>query len=525
MRNGIPRTQKPMGKASEPTVFFSAQAIRAVPWMILGKTITFFVYFTISVLIVRGLTPYQYGEYSLCKAIAEYFVRVAALGLNFTLLRFIPELILAKNLAGIKRLLTRTAAVQILLLMVLAACLYLAQGYISAWLKINAEHFVAFIMLLALAATLRNFGNDVSTAIYQSRFLTVLSVAHSVLWLSLLTAAFHWGYGIEGVLLSTSLAGITIGLWNICRLVLHFNGLQWRSPPEGIGRKRVLRLAIPMLLNDLINILIQNYTEVFFLGFFFTPVLVGFYDVGYQLPMLVITFIPLAIQSLFASAFGEAYSKSKESLPELVKGYFQILTVVTVPTAFFGFFFATSIVTLVYGEKMLPAAQVVGIFSLFHMVTQFSIPPSMAINAMEKTVNTLWFGLLELVVAIVLDIFLIREFGLHGAVAAVVCSFILTLPLRIWLIRSLVGGVYFPATFFVRILLLCVTAGAAVAYGTSLLPTESQFLKLCFAFAAYGTLLLAGVKGLRLVRAKDIARFKSIGVKKLDRLISFFVEG
>lgn len=504
------------------TTFYSAQAFRAVPWMVLGKVLAFLVYFGISVLIVRGLTPYEYGEYSLCKATAEYFVRVAALGLNFTLLRYIPELMLVRNLAGIKRLLKRTMAVQMLLLLLLACLLYLTQHQIALWLKINAQHFAIFILFLAFSATLRNFGNDVSTAIYQSRFLAVLSVVHSLLWISLLSLAIGWGYGIEGVLFATALAGTTIGLWNVLRLAGHFGRLNWRSPPEGIGRRRVLRLAIPMFLNDLINIMIMNYTEVFFLGFFFSPLLVGYYDIGYQLPMLVITFLPLALQSLFASAFAEAYSKDNECLPDLVKGYFQVLTVITVPMACFGFFFATSIVVLVYGEKMLPAAQVVGIFSLFHMVTQFSIPPSMAINALEKTISTIWFGLFELGVAIVFDVLLIREFGLLGAVAAVICSFVFTLPIRIRLIRQLVGGVYFPASFVFRILGLCLLVGAVVSSGVAALPLQSLFLKLVIAALSYGVILILSIKFLRIIRHDDVARFKRIGLPKLDLVIAFF---
>lgn len=491
--------------------------------MVLGKTITFFVYFGISVLLVRGLTPHQYGEYSLCKAIAEYLIRLAGLGLNFTLLRYVPELMLAQNLAGIKRLLTKTAYVQIGLLVVLSVLLLMSHNLITTWLKIDASHFALFIFLMALGATLKNFGNDVSTAIYQSRFLTLISIVHSILWLSLLATFFYWGFGIEGALLATATAAITVGIWNVLRLTIFFKTLRWQSPPQGIGRRRVLRLALPMLFNDLINIMIINYTEVFFLGFFFTPVLVAYYDIGYQLPMLVITFIPLAIQSLFASAFGEAYSQDKACLPDLVRGYFQILTMVTVPTACFGFFFATSIVTLVYGEKMLPAAHVVGFFSLFHMMTQFSIPPSMAINAMEKTVNTLWFGVLELCVAVALDAFLISRYGLEGAVAAVFCAFVMTLPLRIWLIRQLVGGVYFPAPFFLRIFVFCIFCAFITMEVVQTVGPALPILKLPIAMAMYGALLLIGVRFLPLIKHQDVERFHTIGVEKLNRVLTFLV--
>lgn len=502
-----------------PSTFFSLQAMRSAPWMVLGKGLTFFIYFAISVAIVRGLTPHQYGEYSLCKAIAEYLTKVGLIGLNFTLLRFIPELVIAHNLAGIKRLLTRTAALQLGLLTLLVGLLGFFQGEISAWLKIDLHTYLGLIFLVVLATAIRNFGNDVSTALYQSRFIALISLGHALIWLALLTLFLRAGWGVAGVLLSMALAGIVAGASNILRLWTHFAGLHWQSPPRGIGRSRVFWLAIPVLINDLVNLMIMSYTEIFFLGIFFTPTIVGYYDLGYQLPLLAITFIPLALQSLFTSAFAESYSKDPSCLPNLVYGYFQMLIVISVPIACFGAVHASSIVSVLYGAKMLPAVPVISFFALFHLAAQFSIPPSMAINAMEKTVSTLWFGLLELGLAIVLDFLLIRHWGLWGAMAAVLSAFLLTLPIRVRMIRQLVGGIYFPVGFFVRIFALCLGAAFLSAY---VIP-KASIAYLAAALLCYVILILAGARLLHLVTHRDVVRFRSVNLKPLNRLLDFFV--
>ncbi|MBC8205864.1 MAG: oligosaccharide flippase family protein [Kiritimatiellales bacterium] len=94
----------------ERDAFFSRQAIAGVPWMVFSKGILFFVYFAISVLLVRLLGDVQYGVYAICINIAESAGILCSLGLVAALFRFVPELVVQKNLAGLKRLLWKSLA-------------------------------------------------------------------------------------------------------------------------------------------------------------------------------------------------------------------------------------------------------------------------------------------------------------------------------------------------------------------------------------------------------------------------------
>jgi len=103
-----------MSQPTDPSeVNFSRQAMQAVPWILGSKVLLFFAYFGISVLIVRGLGKDQYGVFALCKNFADILMIFCGLGMNAVILRFVPELMVNRNRAGLLRLLWKTAAIQL----------------------------------------------------------------------------------------------------------------------------------------------------------------------------------------------------------------------------------------------------------------------------------------------------------------------------------------------------------------------------------------------------------------------------
>lgn len=55
---------------------FSESAQRAIPWMIISKSLLFIIYFSISVIAVRYLGAEQYGIFVICRSIADVLILV-----------------------------------------------------------------------------------------------------------------------------------------------------------------------------------------------------------------------------------------------------------------------------------------------------------------------------------------------------------------------------------------------------------------------------------------------------------------
>ena len=500
-------------------VFFSEKAVSGVPWMIFSKAVLVFVYFALSVVVVRSLGREKYGVFTLVKTLADYLLVFCGLGLNASLVRFIPELAARRHLAGIRSLLWKTAVLQAVMVGLTAALLVAWRPFLDRWFHVDFGWCLPLGALLIAGQLSKDYFNDSFTALFQSRTVSLLAIGHGFLWLGtawvLVTV---WPIPISPVLAhgGTMLAvsGLSaVVLWRLLKR------LAWRSPGWGIGRERVFKLSGATVLSAMFRTLMQKYTEVFFLGACFSPAVVGLYDLGYSTPQTAITLIPAALQTLMASAFAEAYTRDPDCLPRLIQAAYKALILIAVPLAAFGVCFAPRGIVLIYGAEMAAAGWVASCFCVLHLLPLISMPLGMAIVVREKVIVTLPLLVLQVAVNLLLDWLLIPRFGMAGAVAAVGLTFILTVPVRLAVVRRLIGGVWFPAGFMVRV------AVPTMVLALLLLPLASRLnvVALLFLAAFYLGVYVLLVKHLRLLRPEDITDLRRLELGNLNRVLNWLV--
>jgi O-antigen/teichoic acid export membrane protein len=508
----------PAGKAGEGATF-ARGAMGGVPWMVASKFLLFFVYFGISVITVRLLGPEKYGVYSICKSMAEFGVLFGALGLNSALIRFIPELVVETNRAGLRRLLWKAGALQAGAALLATAALVAAAPLLDRMFGVRFGLLLPVVGLLAAALLSKDFFNDTLTALFEVRKVVVLSFAQGLLWLGLLLGVRAWRPGVAEVMLAHAFSILLLSAAAAWVLARHVAGLRWRSPPQGIGKERVLRFAIPSFLNALARAVMLRYSEVFFLGAFWGAQVAGVYDLGCSAPFLAITFIPMAVQTLLSAGFSEAHSRDPACLPRLVDFSYKFLVLLAVPLAVLGVFFAPRAMVLVYGEAMREAGPVASAFCVLHVMPLVSMPLSMAIMAREKVLGMLPLMLLQVAMNLALDALLIPAWGLKGAVAAVALTFVLTIPVRLRAVRRLVGGIWFPTGFLLRVLVPSVL----LAGGLRLLTPSPGLPLLAAIGVAYAALLLLAVRLFGLIREADVIAARELGFSRLNRALDLLL--
>ncbi|MDP1835605.1 MAG: oligosaccharide flippase family protein [Chlamydiales bacterium] len=507
-----------MTEPANSGAFFSRDAMSSVPWLLVGKLLTFFLYFVISIFIVRGLGPTNYGIYSLLSSIADYFMVICAMGLNTALLRFVPELIRDKNRPGLKRFLRNSLFLQLAALTGLGLTAYIFSSSLGELFHIPFSIYIAALLFFTGMLLTKEYLNNLFTALFMARFLAITSVGQALLFLGWLLWLGHTdSYGVNAVLIAYSSSIAAMAVISLIKLKRYLSVWEANTSLPGIGRGRVLRLTLPMMFNAMTNKLLQQYSEIFFLGYFVTPAMVGYYSLGFTLANLLLNFVPMALHTLFTSAFAEAYTRNKESIADLTKGVYQVLILVTVPLACFGFFFSPATVVVVYGKDMAPAGPIASFFSLFQLLPMIWIPLSMAITAVEKVGETMWLNAVQLVVNLILDYFLIKYFFLVGAMAAKALTFVITLPLKIIVIRRLVGGIYLPISFLARIFVTAF-ALAGMLYYIWPRPNLLGLFGLAFLYALIGIIV---VKIFKIIRPADIERFRTIDIKPLNKAFDF----
>ncbi|MCF6285065.1 MAG: oligosaccharide flippase family protein [Candidatus Hydrogenedentes bacterium] len=500
--------------------FLSRELVGSIPWAIGSRFVLFFVYLLASVVIVRGLGKESYGVYRLCTNIAEYLLIICCLGLNTALMRFVPELRVMKSKAGLTRLLTKTALSQVAMLLPVGLLLYALKPYLDDWLFKGNSHFLLLFTMVVLAGRLgRTFSEDVLTALFRMRAVSILAVVYGVLWLGVTVVALKYYPSPHTALLSQAGALFFVAIWGAIVLIKLLRGLDWTESTEGIGMRRVLGIALPRQLNQAASLITQQYSEIFFIGYFFVPGTVAIYEMGNWLPFVLITFLPMAVHKLFTSGFAEAYSRNPDCLGRLVTSYYKALILLVIPVSAFGAFFATDAIRVLYGEEMIEAGPVASAFFIIHLLPLISIPLGVALVTKEKILHMQPLLIMMIVVNLTFDWIFISRYGVVGACIAIVATFALTIPIRLYVVSRLIGGIYFPLRFFLKLLGLLL----GLAFLFSLLVSSPGFVVLAALTIAYLVTYVALLRGLRLIHPDDIAEIREMGFTRLNRVLDALV--
>jgi len=515
----VKEDREPGAREAEPPVYFSREAVSGVPWMVANKAAMLFVYMGLSVLTVRLLGPAEYGRFVLARSVMEFLAIICALGLDVAILRFVPELVATRNKAGLRRFLLRVLALQQAAAALALVALILARPILERMFSLDLAGMLLPAGVLLAATIFKDAMNNAFTALFRARIVAVLSFLNGVLWIGLLLW-FLRRFPNAATALSVQSASLLLvygaGLILLARIVRAF---RWRSPPSGIGRQRTLKLSLSVMLNTLLRMMMLKYTEVFFLGIFFTPVIVGYYDLGYSTPMMVLTLVPAALQTLLTSAFTQAYARDPQCLGRLIDSVYKLTILIVLPLAAFGVFFASRGIVLLYGQGMAPAGPVAAAFCVLHVLPLISTPLSMAITVKEEVLRMLPYMLLQVGLNLLLDWVLIPSFGIPGAIGAVAGTFLLTIPWRLRAVRNILGGIHFPTAFFVRHLLV----SGALAAVLSPLARHLNLWMLAVLGGVYLVFYLFVIRLLRLVRSSDVADLRALDMARVNRALDLLV--
>ena len=514
--------------------FFSREAVSGVPWMVLAKLLLFFVYFGVSVLIVNGLGKEKFGIYSIMTNISGYLLVLCGLGLGSALVRYVPELASHRNQRGLVHLLWKSAALQFTAMCAVTGLLFnLAAPLQRVFNAEQVEHFRFYLMLacgLVGVRLLKEFIATVFTAMFRTRTVALLSVIQGVVWLVLL---FIWLAASPEVSTVFYVQMLSIGLvyaTGAALLVCHVRGLAWKKNlPYGIGKRRALKFSGTAMLSAILRMAMFKYSEIFFLAFAAGTTVAGVYDLGYSLSFTIVTFIPLALLSLFTAAFAEAYVKDNNCLGRLISSYYKLLIMVSLPAAVLGAFFSPVAYHIIYKGEMDEAGRIASVFCIVLLFPLISIPLSTALKAKEKAHNMLPMMMLQIAVNLTLDWLLIihLRWGVWGGVVAVAGTFFITITPRLLVARDIIGGIYFPIKFFFRIVSVLVLEAAAFFWITrqvrlfEIFEDDWSNIGLLFAVGMlYLLVSLLFIRVLRLVRQSDIADFQAMGIPRLNKLLS-----
>ena len=474
-----------------------------------------------SALVVRGLGDHDYGVLSLVRSILMFVVLLAGAGTGQAILKFLPELRVARSRAGAQKLVRGVLATQALVWLLMLAIAVATRD--TAQRLFHADGiglYVAVAVALASFEVVFTLASQVLNASYDAARLAIASLVSHVVYAACLVVSFERGWGIVGVL-GAAAAGnavATVIVWPRVRVATSFDeyatAVDTQAPSEPVTRSRVLRYSLPFAAIGILNLVVWRQSETLLLAHFRSPEETGYFDVAYRLPQMVLEFVPGTVWPLVMAGMSEAFARDRDSLRRAVAKYYRMLFALVAPICVAGVVAGGRFVDVLYGDAMRAAAVPTQLFFAIFTVSFLSTPLSMALYVLERThVNLLIYVLLA-VINVGLDLVLIPKFGVYGAIVPVAIAILLQPILYYRVVRRFDAGITIPFAFVGR----CFVGAAPAIVMVPILAGVGGAVGLLIASAAGVVAVVLGYRWARVLGSEELALLTALPVPGAARM-------
>ncbi|MCK4305966.1 MAG: oligosaccharide flippase family protein [Candidatus Eisenbacteria sp.] len=398
----------------------------ALAWGLIARILIAVLGIASNALIVRALGNYHYGVYSLFLNIARFLSLAIGLGFPPAILQFLPEMRVKGNALGARQLLVRAVLFQFGAWVILLPVVFLLRGWLSELLHADLTGILLLGAALLVFEMVWITLTHVHMALRLMRRLTVVSVAQRVLLIALvLLLVVHLKLRVPGVLYAVAgsllVGGLLLGR-GLPRMMPWAKGDQGPGLPTG----RLMKYAVPFVVGSLVNQVLWRSSETLIIGYYWTPREVGYFNAAYNLPQLILEFIPLAIWPIILASLAEVHAQESEKLLRGVRLYFRLLVVLVVPFAISGAVLGGQAYRILYTRSMDPGVPICQCFFLIFLLSFIVNPLRAALYVKERTMANTMITAAGAIVNVAFDFVFIPRYGIWGAVPPVAIALVVT---------------------------------------------------------------------------------------------------
>ena len=232
--------------------------------------------------------------------------------------------------------------------------------------------------------------------------------------------------------------------------------------------------------------------------------MLGFYVLAYTLANLPATHFSKVLSNILMPA----YSKLQDDPQALQSGLhraIKFVSLVSIPISFMMVVLAEDLVSVIYGDRWLPAGRALQILAIFGMLRAISSVNGYLYNAIGKPNIPFYFNSTKLLVIAVCIVPLTRYYGIEGAAVAITVPLFIQFLVSLKVLCRLVSADYWGLLGTMSRLVLASAAMAAIIY----------FLKEAIGEQTIASLLV-------LVGASALS-FAAMTIKDLKEFFGFFM--
>ena len=388
-----------------------ASVARNTAAMLGGQILIKIFAFAFSVFVVRRLGAEDFGRYSAAMAYAYILASFTDMGTSALSVREMARK--AENIAWM--------VPDIMILRALLSIVVIGVTTLSAWILGKSSDMVLGIFIASCGMLLYAFQgplDGVMIAIERLDLSSFFNLLNQVVFIILGTVSLLTGAGYIGLLLS-SLAGVLV-MGSASNYVVR-RPLKMRFERPASRRWRsLLQASFPFGVMGIIVEFTRRF-DVVFMSFVLTYAAVGWYNVPYNLVLMMLLLAQSLALSIYPTMVKE-YDSGRGSIQDTVQRAMRYLLLLSLPMAVGGTLVADRIIILLYGLNFAAAVPVLQIMIWglpFLFLSEILGRTSYTMHLEKKAAQIV---MINAVITITLDVVLIPRFGVIGAAAVMVIS-------------------------------------------------------------------------------------------------------
>jgi O-antigen/teichoic acid export membrane protein len=417
-----------------------AQAMRNTLFSSVGIYTEYLLGVLVSIIIARHLGPADFGAYSLVVWLTAIGITTTNSGTTTAVIKFVAELRGSERDDLLPALVAYLRRAQHGFLVAVLAVAALVLWFAGDRIAPELDRRVLFALLVLTIGLRAPYMFNISIAKGFERFSATATIALVATPLNLGMVLVAWALnapveGFLGVFAISSVVFYLLSRYQAAKLVAPAHA---PLPDELLRRvRRHMRIVAATVT---LNFFAASETEVLFLNLFDQAAGAGQFKVAFQLASGAALLVPGVFSAVLLPMMSKALSQGKAVAARRFVASTTYLTLLAAPLIGFGFVFGDATIHVLYGNAYEAAGPVLaGCLFAASILTITQAAASLLLSAdhqLSILLRTIVCGLLK----VLLDVILIRKYGLHGALGAYVIVAMITTSTTVILALRVSGG-------------------------------------------------------------------------------------
>lgn len=422
----------------------------------IGRTMCVILGFVFSIVLARIMQPHDFGLYSFCLVVVSFFILFTDLGLKNILTRFSSNYMSRKEYGKLRSLFRKIFRYKLYLSLIASLGTIFLSDYIALFVfgKPEAGFVILFSGIIILFNSILKIFHSFLSGMKNFGILVLLDILENIFKFLFVLGAVVIGMGIGGAL--SGLVAVYISLVAVSSVFVYSRYRFVLFGPKGKLKGDILiNFGKWIFVSSIVDRIYGVIDQMMISGMLLVEN-VGFYRIAHTWMSSIICLVPIAGTVLHPYFSG---AKNKGQLKSMFFLSFRYASIFIFPLAACLSVYSEPIIHLFYGSSFLPAAPALSILAVNSVLLCFHGMLLSYFVGISRPDITTKVSLATISLNIILNYFLISNYGILGAAVATVTSLLVTVCILFY-IAFKKEGMHFDSGIILKPLLSSVVVYA-----------------------------------------------------------------